>query len=62
MGNCYSLDHTAEDHIHTDITCNTGETQQKHRLRSVGIRLLVMDYKFSMGLSEFQSLEAYFTK
>ena len=21
MGNCYSVDHIAEDHIHTDIIC-----------------------------------------
>ena len=36
MGNCYSADHIAEDHIHTDITCNIEEPQQKYRLgRSV---------------------------
>ena len=22
VGNCYSADYIAEDHIHTDITCN----------------------------------------
>ena len=32
MGNCYSADHIAEDHIHTDITCNIEEPQQKYRL------------------------------
>ena len=21
MDNCYSADHTAEDHMHTDVTC-----------------------------------------
>ena len=25
MGNCYSADHNAEDHIQTDIQCNTEE-------------------------------------
>ena len=32
MGNCYSLDHIAEDHIHTDITCDIKEPHQKYRL------------------------------
>ena len=40
MGNCYSADHTAEDHIHTDITCNIEETQQRYRLGTVSKRLL----------------------
>ena len=40
--NCYSTDHIAEDHIHTDITCNTGEAQQKSRLGTVSNRLLVV--------------------
>ena len=35
MDNCYSVDHIAEDHIHTDITCNSGEPQQKYRLGTV---------------------------
>ena len=39
MGNCYSVDHTAEDHIHIDITCNTEELQQKY-LETVSNRLL----------------------
>ena len=25
MDNCYAADHTAGDHIHTDIICNTEE-------------------------------------
>ena len=40
MGNCYSADHIAEDHIHTNITCNIEEPQknksksdQKYRFR-----------------------------
>ena len=30
MGNCYSIDHIVEDHIHIKITCNIEETQQNH--------------------------------
>ena len=30
MGNCYSGDYITEDHIHTDITCNTEEPQQEY--------------------------------
>ena len=40
MGNRHSADHIAEDHIHTDITCNTEETQLKYRLGTVSNRLL----------------------
>ena len=32
MGSCYSADHIAEDHIHTDITCNIEEPRQKRHL------------------------------
>ena len=39
MGNCYSADYFAEDHIHTDMTCNTEETQQKYRIGTVSNRL-----------------------
>ena len=36
MRNCYSADDIAEDHVHTDITCNIEESQQKYPLvRSV---------------------------
>ena len=35
MGNCYSVDHIAEDHIRTDITCNTEEPKQQYRLGAV---------------------------
>ena len=31
MGNCNSADHIVEDHLHTDITCNIEEPQQKYR-------------------------------
>ena len=40
MGNCYSAHDIAEDHIHTDITCNIEETQQKYSLGTVSNRLL----------------------
>ena len=40
MGNFYSVDHIAEDHNHTDITCNTEEPQQKYRLGTVSNILL----------------------
>ena len=40
MGNCYSGDHIAEDHIHTDITCYIEEPQQKYRLGTVSNELL----------------------
>ena len=39
MGNCYSTDHIAEDHIHTDIRCNIEEPQQKYRFGTAGNRL-----------------------
>ena len=40
MGNCYPADDIAEDHIHTDITCNIEEPQQKYRIGTVSKRLL----------------------
>ena len=41
MNSCYTGDHTAEDHIHTDITkCNNEEPQQKYHLGTVSKRLL----------------------
>ena len=40
MGSCYSSDHIAEDYMHTDITCNMEEPQQKYRLGTVSNRLL----------------------
>ena len=40
MGNCYSAGHIAEDHIHTDITCNIEEPEQNYRLGKVSNRLL----------------------
>ena len=42
MGSCYSTDHIADDHIHTDITSDIEEPQQKYRL---GNRLVIeIDY------------------
>ena len=36
MGNSYSDDHIAVDHIHADITiCNIEEPQQKYRFETV---------------------------
>ena len=40
MGNCYSVDNFAKDHIHTNMTCNIEEPQQKYRLGTVSNRLL----------------------
>ena len=42
MGNCYSIDHIAEDHIHTSTyrRCNMEEPQQKYRLGMVINQLL----------------------
>ena len=40
MGNCFLIDIIAEDHIHTDITCNIEEPQQKYLIRTVNNRLL----------------------
>ena len=40
MGDCYSADHIAEDHIHTDITYKIEEPQQMYRLGTVSNRLL----------------------
>ena len=34
----YSIDHIAEDHIHTDITCNIEELQQKYHPGTVSNR------------------------
>ena len=46
MGRCYSGDHIARDHIHTDITtCNIGEPQQKYRLGTVSNRLLAWEVR-----------------
>ena len=39
MGNNYSADHIAEDHIHKDIS-NIEEPQKKYRLGTVSNRLL----------------------
>ena len=39
MGNCYSIDHIPEGHLHTNITCNIEEPLQKYRIRTVSNRL-----------------------
>ena len=40
MSNCHSGDHISEDHIHTDITGNIEEPQQKYLIGSVSNILL----------------------
>ena len=40
MVNCYSTEHIAEYHIHTDMSCNKEEPQQKYRLGTVSNRIL----------------------
>ena len=40
MGNWYSADHIAKDHIHTDITCNAEEPHQNYCPGTVSNRLL----------------------
>ena len=40
MGSCYSGDHIARDHAHTDITCNIEKPQPKYRLLTASNRLL----------------------
>ena len=45
MGNYYSIDHIADDHTHTDITCYIEEPQQKYRLGTVSNRLLDHDLR-----------------
>ena len=53
MGNCYSADHIAEDHIQIDMACNTEEPQQKFRHGTVSYRLL--------GVLELGLLNPFFT-
>ena len=49
MGNWYSADHIAEDHIHRDITCNIEEPQPTYRFGTVsnrnggGLKLVLLD-------------------
>ena len=61
MGNWYLADPIAEDHIHTDITCNNKEPQQKYRL-GTGNNSLLMGLKHfywiqTLALSFCSSLE-----
>ena len=44
MDNCYSADHIAEDHKHTDITCNI----ENHN-RSAALERSVIDYILLWG-------------
>ena len=39
MGKCYSTDHFAKDNIHTDITFDIKELQQKYRLGTASNRI-----------------------
>ena len=56
MGNWYSTDHIAEDYIHTDITCNIEEPQQKYHLETVSNRTLGgLNYFFWIQTSPFVS-------
>ena len=59
MGNSYSTDHKAEDHMHTDITCKIEEPQQKYRLGKVnnillggrggaGLKLVLLDLNLAL--------------
>ena len=58
MGNCDSVDHIAEDHIHTDITCNIEEPQQqKYRLGTIsksflGLKLVLLDPNLSLCVTK----------
>ena len=36
MGSCYSVDHIAEDLMHTDISCYIEKLQQKYCLGTIG--------------------------
>ena len=45
MGNCYSADHFAEDHIQIYKTYNIKEPQQTYRLGTVSKRLISQNRK-----------------
>ena len=45
MANCYSADHNAEDHIHTDITCTIREPQE-----STALERSVIDYWWGLHM------------
>lgn len=44
MDDCYSSDHIAEDHKHTDISYDSDEPQQKYRLGMASKTLLGTSY------------------
>ena len=41
MGNCYAAVHIADDHMHTDITCNIEEPHPNYRIGMDSNRKLV---------------------
>ena len=45
IGNGCSADHLTKGRIHTDITCNTEEPQQKYRLRNTALERLKPTFK-----------------
>ena len=53
LDNCNIGDHTAADHIHTDIICNSEEPQQVYCLGMVSKR--------SLGVGVLQNLICIFT-
>ena len=54
MGNCYSIDNSAEDHTRKDITCDIKDPLQKYRLGMVSNRLLRWG-----GLNMFYWIQTY---
>ena len=44
MGSCYSDDHRAKDHIHTDIACKIEDPKQNYRLGTVSYWLGWMNW------------------
>ena len=54
MCTCYSADHIAEDHIHvhTDITCNIEEKQQKYRLGTVSQYYKMFDFELKVSQND----------
>ena len=58
MGNSYSADNIADDHIHTDMTCNIEEPKQKYRLGTVSYRLL----GWGEGLNKFYWIQTHENK
>ena len=59
MSNCSSVDHTAEDPIHSDITRNIEEPQQKYRLGTSVISYLSMTQPYKMLSNFFHQVKDY---